>query len=159
LIIQLPKISGGGGIVGFQTSRWLCFHIDDLQDDFKTGNLIAYQDKKLSELLKESDSKVLAKLLIECVYMSCSKVVSANQNGSVKSRVIQRIEIILKLLRGNEQFTRICLKHIADFQCEKEVYSNNEEKAKTWFVNEVAKLSNVIKYGTLQNSCRNYIEI
>jgi hypothetical protein len=48
LIIQLPKISGGGGIVGFQTSRWLCFHIDDLQDDFKTGNLIAYQDKKLS---------------------------------------------------------------------------------------------------------------
>jgi hypothetical protein len=129
-----------------------------LQDDLKTGNVITYQDKKLSELLKEFDSKMLTKLLIECVYVSCSKVVSANQNDAAKSRAIQRIEIILKLLKENEQFVQICLKHIADFQSEKEIYLNNEEKAKSWFVNEVAKLSNVIKYGTLQKSCRNYIE-
>jgi len=52
LILQIPKIKDGC-ISGFQTAKWFCYHIDDLQDDFSIGNVLNYKDKRLSELFSE----------------------------------------------------------------------------------------------------------
>ena len=51
-ILQIPKIKDGC-ISGFQTAKWLCYHIDDLQDDFSIGNVLNYKNKSLSELFSE----------------------------------------------------------------------------------------------------------
>lgn len=43
-------------------------------------------------------------------------------------------------------------------QLEREITLSSEEISKAWLFKEAAKLSNVVKYGTLKNSCINYIE-
>jgi hypothetical protein len=178
LILQIPKIKDGC-ISGFQTAKWHCYHIDDLQDEFLIGNVLNYQNKSVSELFSEgtldsdqnssvsevnkknNNFRMLKNILISVVYVSCSKVVESFNllnNRAGHTRTIQRIEVLLNLLRTNEKFTNSLLRHIAKLQAERETTLSNPDLSKAWIFNEVSKLSNVIKYGTLKNSCRNYIE-
>lgn len=111
LIIQIPKVAGGC-ISGFQTSKWFCYHIDDLIDNLSIGNLLNYQDKSLSSFFDEALtsqkclSVTLRKMLESIIYVCCSKV-SGNEN-----RAIQRIEILLKLLKDDD-FAMVLLKNIS----------------------------------------------
>ena len=163
LIIQIPKISGGC-LTGFQTNKWLCYHIDDLQDNFSIGNLLNYKDKSLGDLFSQAitttnlENVTLMSILKSIIYIACSKIndYSSSKNNS---RSIRRIEILIKLLSNNENaFCSILLKNIAKLQIERENLLSTPELSKLWLFNEAAKLSNVIKYGTLKNSCINYIE-
>ena len=163
LIIQIPKISGGC-LAGFQTNKWQCYHIDDLQDNFSIGNLLNYKDKSLSDLFGQAvsttnvENVTLMSILRSVIYVACSKI---NDYSSSKdtSRSIRRIEILIKLLSHNHNaFCSILLKNIAKLQTERENLLSTSEMSKSWLFNEAAKLTNVIKYGTLKNSCINYIE-
>ena len=160
LIIQVPKISGGC-ITGFQAAKWFCYHIDDMMDNLSIGNLLEYRDKSLSKLFTEAISTqsthqnysiTLMKIIKSIVYVSCSKV------NDTQSRSIQRIEILINLLRNNNTFCMILLSHIARLQGDRETALSTEEISKSWLFKEAAKLSNVIKYGTLKSSCVSYIE-
>ena len=157
--MQIPKIAGGC-IAGFQTGKWFCYHIDDLMDSLSIGNLLEYKDKSLSCLFTEAFDKnanyftTFMNILRSIIYVSCSKV-----NG-VQDRSIQRIEILICLLKAdvNVRFCRSLLGHIARLQADREGVLSSEEVAKTWLFKDAAKLTNVIKYGTLKSSCINYIE-
>ena len=50
LIVQVPKISGGC-IAGFQSSKWFCYHIDDLQDELQMGSVLQFYKVSIGELL------------------------------------------------------------------------------------------------------------
>ena len=117
-----------------------------------------------------SNYKMLLSMLISVVYVSCSKIIdnltplstSASidilSSQSIINRSIQRIEILLNLLSSNKVFANILLDHIAKLQHDRENVLSSPNLAKSWIFNEVSKLSNVIKYGTLKSSCRNYME-
>ena len=157
LIIQVPKTLGRC-ITGFQAAKWFCYHIDDLMDNLSIGNLFDYQDKSLSKLFAESvgtNAKyalTLHNILKSIVYVSCSKV------NAKQTRSIQRVEIIIELLKKNSQLCDCLLKHIAKLQADREASLSSDEVARKWLFKEAAKLSNVVKYGTLKNSCVNLIE-
>ncbi len=157
LIIQVPKTLGRC-ITGFQAAKWFCYHIDDLMDSLSIGNLLNYQDKSLSKLFEESVGSnakyalTLNKILKYIVYVSCSKV-NAKQIRSIK-----RVETLIELLKKNSVFCDCLLRHIAKLQADREASLSTDEIARTWLFKEAAKLSNVIKYGTLKNSCINFIE-
>lgn len=107
-------------------------------------------------------------MLISVVYVSCSRILdnlstlqkqAAHYNKKpFTNRSIERIEILINLLIKNRQFSSILIKHITKLQKERENDHSTPTHSKSWLFNEVSKLSNVIKYGTLKNSCRNYIE-
>jgi len=110
---------------------------------------------------------MILSILISVVYISCSRITDnlsnlADRNNQVKhpfmNRSIERIEILINLLMKNTKFSSILIKHIAKLQHEREFEISTESLSKSWVFSEVSKLSNVIKYGTLKNSCRNYIE-
>ena len=171
LLIQIPKISGGC-ISGFQTAKWFCYHIDDLLDNLSIGNLLDFQDKSLSSLFAEAVqetnetrkySPTLVNLLKAVIFVSCSKindgVKQVKSTGDLQqSRPIKRIELLLKLLNGSDKFHAILLNQIARLQHEREQALSNDVLSRSWLFKEAAKLSNVIKYGTLKNSCISYIE-
>lgn len=158
LIIQIPKIAGGC-LSGFQTSKWYCYHIDDIQDNLFVGNIFNYKDKSLGELFHEANSdsnfaQMFVSMLKSVIYVACSKVT----DEKVNDRSIQRIEILLNLLKYKPEFTRIVLKHISLLQWERENILQGQLISKNWLFNEVSRISSVIKYGTLRNSCQSYIE-
>ncbi len=164
LIIQIPKISGGC-LTGFQTNKWLCYHIDDLQDNFSIGNLLNYKDKSLGDLFSQAvttsslENVTLMSILRSIVYIACSKINDYTSSKNNNSRSIRRIEILITLLSNKQNaFCSILLKNIAKLQIEREHLLSTNELSKLWLFNEAAKLTNVIKYGTLKNSCINYIE-
>jgi hypothetical protein len=168
-IIQVPKIAGGC-INGFQTSKWLCYHIDDLQNVFSIDNLLNFKDKSLSEIFSEAlniehDSKnknflFLISLLKSMVFVSCSKIIDPSKNSI--NRSIERIDFLLTLFEQNTffsvEFCKILLKYLTKLQQEREFYTSNSNLSKKWIFNEVSRISNVIKFGTLKNSCINYME-
>jgi hypothetical protein len=172
-IIQVPKISGGC-FSGFQTAQWFCYHIDDLQDDVNIGNIYEYKETALSKvfenLLPEQHDTIknetkrisLIRILESSIYSICSKVVDVckrSQDEVVVNRCVKRVELLMSLFRNeNSKFMRILIKLISKLQHEKEVYSSTPQRSKTWIYNEVARLQNIMKYGTLKISCRNYIE-
>ena len=111
--------------------------------------------------------KMLLDMLVSVVYVACSKIIDnltplsitdMKPSHSNTNRSIQRIEILLKLLNSNTVFTNILLHHIAKLQGDRENVLSSPNLTKSWIFNEVSKLSNVIKYGTLKSSCRNYME-
>ena len=103
-------------------------------------------------------------MLISVVYISCSKItdnlvfIADEANNKQQFRSIERIDILKKLLMNNKHFSSVLLKHIARLQRERENELSTQSLNKSWIFNEVSKLSNVIKYGTLKNSFRNYME-
>ena len=182
LVVQIPKIAGGC-ISGFQSTKWLCYHVDDLQNNFYMDNILNYKDKSLSEIfadgLKTDENEAdelstrnfmfMITLLKSAMYNSCSKVVDMINNTSSAQRSIERIEILLRLLNFRtsaddtsfnlgHKFCAILLKYITRLQTERENTLSSVKLSKQWVFNEVSKISNVIKYGTLKNSCINYIE-
>jgi hypothetical protein len=183
-IIQVPKISGGC-FNGFQTAQWYCYHIDDLLDDVNIGNIHDYKEKPLSKvfnsLLNDDDEEMetlnsenkrisLIRILESSIYSICSKVIDISKSHSQEHslskdpsmfnyRCVNRVEILLNLFRNeNSRFMRILIKLISKLQDEKESYSSTPQRSKAWIHNEVAKMQNIMKYGTLKISCRNYIE-
>lgn len=190
LILQVPKIAGGC-FNGFQTTKWFCYHIDDLRDDINFGDIYNYKDKSLSQILnainmnhKENeattiDSVNLSRLLESIIYSICTKIVDITQFNSDNNnsnyhflvddklfdenifnnkRSIRRIEILIELFSSNnhKKFIKILLKWLIKLQLEKEMCLSNNAKA--WFANEVSNLKNIMKYGTLKSSFRDYIE-
>ena len=55
LIIQVPKIAGGC-MSGFQTFKWFCYHIDDLQNNILNVNLNKYC--RVLRSIAKSDAKL-----------------------------------------------------------------------------------------------------
>ena len=146
-------------------------------------NILNYKDKSLSEIfadgLKTDENEAdelstrnfmfMITLLKSAMYNSCSKVVDMINNTSSAQRSIERIEILLRLLNFRtsaddtsfnlgHKFCAILLKYITRLQTERENTLSSVKLSKQWVFNEVSKISNVIKYGTLKNSCINYIE-
>ncbi len=176
LVVQIPKIAGGC-ISGFQTTKWLCYHIDDLQSSFLIDNILALKDKSLSEILAAGCSSAAAEpnaksymfllsLLRSAVFNSCSKIIDSPSNAT-SNRSIERIDILLKLLdlRSVSDFGLVArsfctalMKHLWRLQAERESLLSTPARSKNWIFNDASKISNVIKYGTLKNSCINYIE-
>ena len=106
---------------------------------------------------------MILSILISVVYISCSRITDnlstlGDQINHIKhpfmNRSIERIEILINLLMKNTKFSSILIKHIAKLQNEREYEISTESLSKSWVFSEVSKLSNVIKYGTLKNSCR-----
>ncbi len=184
LVVQIPKIAGGC-ISGFQTTKWLCYHIDDLQNNFYIDNILNFKDKSLSEIFTDSSSfeaepelnvknyMFLISLLKSVVFNSCSKIIdtSSDSNSFGKNRSIERIDILLKILNSKsvsdlnstefnlaKSFCIVLMKYLARLQAERESFFSTPTRSKNWIFNEVSKISSVIKYGTLKNSCINYIE-
>ena len=122
----------------------------------------------LSQTETSNNYRMLLSMLVSVVYISCSKIIDnltplpsktdANNRQPLMSRSIRRIEILLDLLLNNSVFSNILLKHISSLQKERENLLSMPNISKSWIFNEVSKLSNVIKYGTLKSSCRNYME-
>ena len=52
LILQVPKVSGGC-IAGFQTAKWHCYHLDDLQDSISIEHIYEYRHKSLGDLFAD----------------------------------------------------------------------------------------------------------
>lgn len=167
-IIQIPKIAGGC-ISSFQSSKWLCYHIDDLQSNIFIDNILSFRDRSLSEIFHEcSNSGIeeynhgfmfMISLLRSVVFNACSKVIDSSD------RSIKRIDLLLKLLHPKQtendlekKFCQILTSRLAMLQEERESSFSMVKLSKQWMFNEVSKISNVIKYGTLKNSCINYIE-
>jgi E3 ubiquitin-protein ligase RNF213 len=160
LIIQSPKISGGC-IAGFQTTKWFCYHIDDLQDNLSIGNLLNYKDKSLGDFFSQAvissnvENITLMKILQSVIYTSCSKI---NDYAKHSDRSIKRVEILIKLLKSeHNKFCSILIKHLSNLQIDREQTVTNYQLAKNWIF-KTGYLSNVIKFGTLKNSCINHIE-
>lgn len=127
-------------------------------DNLSIGNLLDYQDKSLSQLFAESVGSsakyapTLNKILKSIIYVSCSQV-SARQ-----TRSLQRVEILIELLDTNSQFCECLLRHVAKLQADREASLSSDEVARSWLFKEAAKVSHVVKYGTLKSSCVSFIE-
>ena len=212
LVVQVPKISGGC-IAGFQTSKWFCYHVDDLQDELQMGSVLQFDKVSIGELLSvaarmpgdASSNKAVEmengvskadryfqffiNLLKSIVYTSCSKVVdinaaqanasdaidaarkrnNPNNNGNVSAlastRQIKRIDLLLKLLQPNEgvvakeRFCQCVVKHLAVLQTQREIDTSTLDLSRTWMSREVSRIANVVRHGTLKNSCRNYMDM
>ena len=179
-VIQVPKISGGC-FFGFQTAQWYCYHIDDLQDDVNIGNIYEYKEKALSkvfnsilneegveETMNSLNKRIsLIRILESSIYSICSKVIDiskdrlqeTNKTTMFNNRCVKRVDMLLNLFRkDNSKFMRILIRLVSKLQEEKERYSSTPERSRTWIYNEVARMQNIMKYGTLKISCRNYIE-
>ncbi|CAF0865868.1 unnamed protein product [Brachionus calyciflorus] len=173
LKIAMPKITGGC-MSNFQTSKWFCYHIDDLQNNINIGDILSYKDKSLGEIFQETlvenntlNFQMFLNILKSIIYNWCSRIVDnytnykMSESDEFKNRSIERIEILLNLFREAElgrEFSHILLKHISRLQIERELALSSPQLSKSWVLNEVSKISNVIKYATLKNSCQNYIE-
>ncbi|RNA31081.1 E3 ubiquitin-ligase RNF213-like [Brachionus plicatilis] len=172
-IIQVPKIAGGC-FNGFQTSKWFCYHIDDLQNNVCVDNILDYENKTLSQVFDESlpdidekSFKILINILHSVIFNACSRVTDnysgkrPHKSEETKSRAIQRIEKLLSIFKDqnlHSKFFPILIKHLARLQTERETELSTPQVSRSWILNEVSKISNVIKYATLKNSCQNYIE-
>ena len=137
LIVQVPKVAGGC-FWGFQTAKWLCYHIDDLDDEVNIGNMYEYKEKSISEIfgtftLVESDDKIdrinLTRFLESSIYLICSKIsdhnAPINDTGAgsaetdsspkkeafiINNRAIQRVEILAELFKHEQnEFVRTLL--------------------------------------------------
>ncbi len=94
----------------------------------------------------------LNKILKSIIYVSCSQV-SARQ-----TRSLQRVKTLIELLDTNSQFCECLLRHVAKLQADREASLSSDEVARSWLFKEAAKVSHVVKYGTLKSSCISFIE-
>ena len=196
LLIQVPKISGGC-FYGFQTSKWLCYHIDDLQDDINLGNIYSYKDKTLSEVLSDVYNEIdntdksfsslsrvpnshisILGVLESTIYDVCSKVVDivrvhnrqqaidrprigeSGDTNLLTNRCIKRIKILNKLFseKISSPFILTLVKIMMKLQREKELETSTDQLSRSWIYNEVSNMKNIIRFGTLKTSCREFIE-
>ena len=172
LIIQIPKIAGGC-FNGFQTSKWFCYHIDDLENNICVDNILNYENKSLSQIFDQSlpeknqkSFEILVNILKSVVFNACSRVndiysnMHLNNGNRNKNRAIERLENLLIIFKNqnlHKKFFPILIKRITELQTEKEKELSTPEESKSW-ISQVSKVNNVIKYATLKSSCQNYIE-
>jgi hypothetical protein len=152
-------------IQGFQVTYWSCYHVDDIDEctpDIPSFNQL--KNKSISQILQDSlsveegEGDRISKSLVDlnlllnkCAYMACSMITDTNL-----MRTIDRIQIYLNLVNGCVPFRNILIKYLIGLQTQKEaLYSATTS---SWFVKDVANSSNVKKYLTLRNACKNYIE-
>lgn len=182
LLLQVPK-KLGEKFYGFQVSNWLCYHIDDLKDEYTIGSVYSYKDKTLAQIFEKATEEAnkkepevqikFLKLLESSIYFSCSRIIDVlktrkeNENNpqtlprntrNKEDRSIKRIRILEKLLIKNElpRFSTMLFKYITKLQKERQDYST--DNSSRWLLNEVAGQANVIKYGTLKQSFKIHIE-
>ena len=154
-MIQVPKIAGGA-IAGFQVANWRCHHIDDLQDNLSIGSLIQCQNKSLGELFLSSELNLdLLALLKSVIYSACAKIVDHPSS----TRSVKRLSLLVSLISKNQHnFPERLIKRAAQLQHDRETFLSSPEHSRSWFLNEASKLTNVVRHGTLKNSCIHYIE-
>lgn len=172
LIIQLPKVAGGC-FVGFQSGKWLSYHIDNLQPDSNFMLLLPHmKDKSISALLntdnyeqvqnqKKIDSIVnaLNKILENCIHASVASLKCPVNCDTFRSRKAKILDILMqnRCTDGNNiRFIDLLRIRISQLLLQREERVSFEPEA--WLRKEAASLEAVCNAGSFANSVLQCLE-
>ncbi|KAK5851292.1 hypothetical protein PBY51_002095 [Eleginops maclovinus] len=176
-IVKVSRIPSKSQYIGFQGGVWQSVHIDDLRDsDDMSRNLLVFCGTLISSLVNpaehDEDGETLKKtkdsqgdtahlhslsLVRSCIQKAVGLLRDPN---SVKSRGMQRMHILLTLLRtGHTQvgalFQEVMLSRLAEAFAEREKLMNSP---KEWVSREAKNRQALQEGGTLRHTLWRYLQ-